>query len=1236
MKQDHLGNEFKSEKLMCDFWKINQATYKSRIQKGMSVETALTTPIVKKNPMTTQELESKQLNFEIINNELILKNLDKEIDKKANEEIKEIKEINIVNDVNEETQAEIIKTSEDLSIVDLPKNKDDVYTDLLEKELSKVRDAGIASKILLYISRVRNNADLTSARRWIWELIQNATDVAYEEKAVDIKISMDGDNLEFSHTGKPFTIRNILSIINQISSKTGDDSTVGMFGTGFVSTHQLSEVVQLSGIIKENSIMKKFSLFLDRSGKTSDEVLASVDNSIIYLKKLEKFENVIMEDYGFNTKLIYSLKSEFSRGVALNGIDDLKYNIGYVLATTTKINSVTIEINYNSRAEHIIYKRKNIENYDDYSIIQFDNSTVDEPMNDICLASRDGINIMIPVENKKILPLDINSSKLLIDFPLVGSENFKIPFVVSCRDFNSVEERNFIHLSKANTDESNENKILLEKAMTEYNELLKVLIQNDYSEFYNIVPNNFDMNYKLLDEIWFTEKIFHTLINYILNLKLFEQRSIKDGKYFIVGSSIDELVDIYNIFKKLNNNYECDSKYDLIDIDDNIKWNDAFIVIYKQYENFNNDNKNSFTDIVLLIKNILAGDFIREYFSQEYSYVDFLYDIYSTVSKNEHIYKQCIENDIAIIPSLDGKTLLPINKCLSPKLLPDDLIDLTKKIDTAYENLKSNNTNKGFVSNGAEKEKIDALMFNLGGCLVDRKFQEIVNIAEINPKSIMEKIYDMKNIYLYNWHLTYLREVIADILLIHQSYVDLKVLSEIMNFLHIKLSAEFNVNTEATKNINNHPYLKIEGIKGFIRIYLTKAFERIASMSIVTNQYIEMLNKTFSFSYENNFDFSDIKCFPNMNLKLCKLSGIQKYTLDCVELLGLTEKLIKCNNIENNDVNTNLKSICNTVIHMDIIEPYSKNTFQIDTVAKELNNVLTNVTNKNNNKDKSQDIKNIYSKILEWINNNPSYASMYLPNFSTDEGKLMLISSEEFKELLNDMYKQKNMREELKNCSTQKEQMQIWVKYGYTLPVLEDETCVNDKVDMDISDEHYIELSEEDKENYILRVGEEGQQIVIQDIVNKYETEGFTVVKKEEKLITMCKEESIEYKYIEIFDCDTDDYKQSGYDLEITKYNKPKYTEDVNDNSYCELKKMYVEVKTSSTNTNKHNFTLSRMQVLKALREKDDYMLACVKLKSKTLEKVSDVVYISNVINDINDESSPIELKGGLRMELIN
>ena len=110
----------------------------------------------------------------------------------------------------------------------------------------EAREKQIAIKLLDGIDKLYESPDISS-RRWIFELLQNAKDIA--EKEVKIEIEFDKNYLEFRHNGKPFLIENIVYLIEQISSKerakelNKNVKTTGKFGTGFITTHLLSKKV---------------------------------------------------------------------------------------------------------------------------------------------------------------------------------------------------------------------------------------------------------------------------------------------------------------------------------------------------------------------------------------------------------------------------------------------------------------------------------------------------------------------------------------------------------------------------------------------------------------------------------------------------------------------------------------------------------------------------------------------------------------------------------------------------------------------------------------------------------------------------------------------------------------------------------------------------------------------------------------------------------------------------------
>ena len=111
---------------------------------------------------------------------------------------------------------------------------------------------------------IKNDPNI-SARRWIWELIQNATDVKYDNEKISIQIILNKDTLEFKHNGKFFTINNILGLLQQVSSKNSQnlEGQTGKFGTGLIGTHLLSDIINVKGILcKEENDYCEFMVSL--------------------------------------------------------------------------------------------------------------------------------------------------------------------------------------------------------------------------------------------------------------------------------------------------------------------------------------------------------------------------------------------------------------------------------------------------------------------------------------------------------------------------------------------------------------------------------------------------------------------------------------------------------------------------------------------------------------------------------------------------------------------------------------------------------------------------------------------------------------------------------------------------------------------------------------------------------------------------------------------------------------
>lgn len=144
-------------------------------------------------------------------------------------------------------------------------------TELIKKNNYKL----ISDKIIRILKTIKNDPYISS-KRWVWELMQNATDVKYDNEKISVQIILDENLLVFKHNGKYFKINHILGLLQQVSSKDSQnlEGQTGKFGTGFIGTHLLSDVIDVKGILylKDNDF-REFKVSLDRSEQKS-EILA--------------------------------------------------------------------------------------------------------------------------------------------------------------------------------------------------------------------------------------------------------------------------------------------------------------------------------------------------------------------------------------------------------------------------------------------------------------------------------------------------------------------------------------------------------------------------------------------------------------------------------------------------------------------------------------------------------------------------------------------------------------------------------------------------------------------------------------------------------------------------------------------------------------------------------------------------------------------------------------------------
>ena len=119
--------------------------------------------------------------------------------------------------------------------------------DKIDKEENEQLRSIPAQRLIEKLSLLKNRVE-SAKKRWFWELLQNASD--YND-SVNVKLIVSHERVTFLHDGAPFSLRDALNLISPDSNKQADcihNDNIGKFGTGLVSTHILSSVMNVKGL----------------------------------------------------------------------------------------------------------------------------------------------------------------------------------------------------------------------------------------------------------------------------------------------------------------------------------------------------------------------------------------------------------------------------------------------------------------------------------------------------------------------------------------------------------------------------------------------------------------------------------------------------------------------------------------------------------------------------------------------------------------------------------------------------------------------------------------------------------------------------------------------------------------------------------------------------------------------------------------------------------------------------
>lgn len=366
----------------------------------------------------------------------------------------------------------------------------DIFSEINEAE--KEQSLSIPAKRLSERLSLLKNGFQNSQKRWFWELLQNASD--YNTK-VNISLILSDEKLVFQHDGSPFSVLDVLNVISPDSNKTDDEihrDNIGKFGTGLVSTHILSSIMDVRGICIGNDAKRyRFDLHLDRSCyNDKKKMMAQIDNARKYFRKeiiqVTKDSDDITEFSYLLGHHLPGVKIIESKDINLGYIKDI---LPYTLCFMPKVISVKIkDLRTNAKVKSYSIERS----FSDRQTIKFkiaiDNEIKEK---EFAYFELNNVSTAIEIKNKNIVPFPKNISKLFCGLPLIGTENVGLPFILNSTCFEPTIERTGVEIEE---DSESPNLNLFDDSIELYSILLDFIEQNHLRNANNVIRMNEKFN----------------------------------------------------------------------------------------------------------------------------------------------------------------------------------------------------------------------------------------------------------------------------------------------------------------------------------------------------------------------------------------------------------------------------------------------------------------------------------------------------------------------------------------------------------------------------------------------------------------------------------------------------------------------------------------------------------------------------------------------------------------------
>jgi len=597
----------------------------------------------------------------------------------------------------------------------------------VDEILNEQREESEARAILNDLEKL-NIMGVEQKNKWIWELIQNAKDVADKEAGINLFFELTKEKLIFKHHGNPFSVKELLAITRKTSTKSlnNEEGTTGKFGSGFVSTHVLNKIVVIKGILINSSGSRRFELALNRSFETLETLMEELKKTYEKIDKIDKTNPDNIQD--FFTSYEYEL-NDYTLIPAKNGLEQLKKNIAFTLLINKVIKSITIKT---ENSEYYYRLGNEEEGISDIVFIKvISNDPEINPNHGLLFLKQDGLILSLPTikhdESWEICKVDDNA-KIFKEFPLVGTEAFYSPILIQSDQFQPTETRDGIRTKKVIEEDPNrvadENRRILKDA----NELKKVFFKFIYNcnNIKNIhlfaetgLPGG---NENYLGKDWYKKEIqtgFREFLKDYNIVRTVNGQFIKISEAIFIKSIDKHFDDFYSLVSRFYPNY-CPDK------DSNQNW---IKIIEKDKDNWPQVISISVEDLINRASEIINVSSFEMTQEDAFKWLNDLIQLIFNIKESDLGEKyQIYPNQLGLLCSR--------SKVRLEKGLPKNMKDISFGMERNLENelLDSRILNNDLIQDFDIKQFYDMLNIEIGNLLIIQakdKTEKIESIFKI-------------------------------------------------------------------------------------------------------------------------------------------------------------------------------------------------------------------------------------------------------------------------------------------------------------------------------------------------------------------------------------------------------------------------------------------------------------------------------------------------------------------------